>query len=169
MKWLITTVMLLSIFFAAGCGGAAENGSGDAAVEVEDLSDPEALGNRVADIYVEMYANLNDLVTQGLPAEELAPLVAEMKEDYIGQFVELGAVREGMTEEQKASVDRALMSRFYDMDMDIARSVTDQINFYRPEDGALANNISQMNILTQYADYELLRAQEPEEATRLGI
>ncbi len=169
MKWSITAVILLSILLAAGCGGAEENGTDDVSEQAEDFSDPEALGNRVGELYGQMYVDLHEIATQGLPAEELAPLVAEMKDDYIGQFVELGAIREGMTEEQKNTVDSAIMRYFYDMDMEIARSVTDMINFYRPEDGELANNMSQMNILTQYADYELLRAQEPEEAARLGI
>ncbi len=169
MKWSITAVILLSILLAAGCGGAEENGTDDVSEQAEDFSDPEALGNRVGELYGQMYVDLHEIATQGLPAEELAPLVAEMKEDYIGQFVELGAIREGMTDEQKNTVDSAIMRYFYDMDMEIARSVTDMINFYRPEDGELANNMSQMNILTQYADYELLRSQSPDEAARLGI
>ncbi|MEA3266730.1 MAG: hypothetical protein U9P42_07285 [Candidatus Fermentibacteria bacterium] len=169
MKRSITAVIFLSILLAAGCGGAEENGTDDVSEQAEDFSDPEALGNRVGEIYGQMYVDLHEIATQGLPAEELAPLVAEMKEDYIGQFVELGAIREGMTDEQKSVVDRAIRSYFYDMDMEIARSVTDMINFYRPEDGELASNMSQMNILTQYADYELLRSQSPDEATRLGI
>lgn len=169
MKWSITAVIFLSILLVAGCGGAGENGTDDVSEQAEDFSDPEALGNRVGEIYGEMYVNLHEIATQGLSAEELAPLVAEMKEDYIAQFVELGAIREEMTEEQKSTVDSAIMRYFYDMDMEIARSVTDMINFYRPEDAELANNMSQMNILTQYADYELLRSQSPDEATRLGI
>lgn len=169
MKWSITAVIFLSILLAAGCGGAGDNGTDDVSEQAEDFSDPEVLGNRIGEIYAEMYMSLHEIATQGLSAEELAPLVAEMKEDYIAQFVELGAIREGMTEEQKSAIDLAIMGHFYDMDMEITISIADMINFYRPEDAELANNMSQMNILTQYADYELLRTQSPEEATRLGI
>ncbi len=74
-----------------------------------------------------------------------------------------------MTEEQKQAANRALTSRFYDLDQDIFNSVNDAIILYRDLDNSLANEISQMNILTQYADYELLKQQEPQEAVRLGI
>ncbi len=169
MKWSLISIIFLSILLAAGCGGETADGTDETFDQVEEVTDPEALGNRVADIYEEMYADLNDLVNQGLSAEELWPEIRVMKEAYITQFVELGAIREGMTEEQRHSADRALTSRFYDLDMDVFNSVNDAIIFYREQDNSLANQISQMNILTQYSDYELLRQQEPEEAARLGI
>ena len=169
MKWSLISIIFLSILLAAGCGGEAADGTDEISNQVEVITDPEALGNRVADIYEEMYADLNDLVSQGLSAEEVWPELTAMKEDYISQFVELGAIREGMTEEQKQAANRALTSRFYDLDQDVFNSVNDAIILYRDQDNSLANEISQMNILTQYADYELLRHQEPEEAVRLGI
>ncbi len=169
MKWSLISIIFLSILLTAACGGETAEGTEEISNQVEVITDPEALGNRVADIYEEMYADLNDLVNQGLSAEELWPEIRVMKEAYIGQFVELGAVREGITEEQKQSADRVLTSRFYNLDMDVFNSVNDAIIFYRDQDNSLSNEISQMNILTQYSDYELLRHQEPEEAARLGI
>lgn len=169
MKWSLTAITFLLLVLAAGCGGEAADRSDDTSDQAEEIADPEALGNRVADVYEEMYASLNEVVNRGLTAEELWPLIAAMKEDYIIQFVELGAVREGMTEEQKQAANRALTSRFYDLDQDIFNSVNDAIILYRDLDNSLANEISQMNILTQYADYELLKQQEPQEAARLGI
>ncbi len=169
MKWSLTAIIFLSILLAAGCGGEAADGADETSDQAEEITDPEIYGNRVADIYEDMYANLNDLVNQGLSAEELWPEITTMKEDYIRQFVELGAVKEGMTEEQKQAANRTIRSRFYNFDTDLLNSVNDAIIFYREQDNSLANEISQMNILTQYADYELLREQEPEEAARLGI
>ena len=112
---------------------------------------------------------MNDLVRQGLSAEEVWPELTAMKEDYISQFVELGAIREGMTEGQEQTINLTINSRFYNLDMDVFNSVNDAIIFYRDQDNSLSNEISQMNILTQYSDYELLRQQEPEEVARLGI
>lgn len=169
MKWSLTASIFLSILLAAGCGGEAADGADENSDRVEVITDPEALGNRVADIYEEMYADLNGLVSQGLSAEEVWPELTAMKEDYISQFVELGAVREGMTEGQKQTINLTINSRFYNLDMDVFNSVNDAIIFYRDQDNSLSNEISQMNILTQYSDYELLRQQEPEEAARLGI
>ena len=169
MKWSLTAIILLSIILAAGCGGEAAEGTDGTSSQFEEVTDPEALGNTIADIYVEMYANLNDLLNQGLSAEELWPELTAMKEDYISQFVALGAVREGMTEGQKQVINQTLHSRFYNLDSDVFNSVNDAIIHYREQDNSLANEISQMNILTQYSDYELLRDQEPEEAVRLGI
>lgn len=154
---------------AAGCGGETAEGTDETSDQFEEITDPEDLGNTIADIYEEMYTNLNDLVNQGLSAEELLPELTAMKEDYISQFVELGAIREGMTEGQKQVINQTIHSRFYNLDTDLFNSVNDAIIHYREQDNSLANEISQMNILTQYADYELLRDQEPEEAVRLGI
>lgn len=169
MKWSLTAIIFLSIMLAAGCGGETAEGTDEASGQFEEITDPEYLGNTIADIYEEMYANLNDLVNQGLSAEELLPELTAMKEDYISQFVELGAIREGMTEGQKQVINQTMRSRFYNLDTDLLNSVNDAIIHYREQDNSLANEISQMNILTQYADYELLRDQEPEEAVRLGI
>jgi len=169
MKWSLISIIFLSILLAAGCGGEAADGTDETSNRVEVITDPEALGNRVVDIYEEMYADLNDLVSQGLSAEEVWPELTAMKEDYISQFVELGAIREGMTEGQKQTINLTINSRLYNLDMDVFNSVNDAITFYRDQDNSLANEISQMNILTQYSDYELLRQQEPEEAVRLGI
>ena len=169
MKWSLISIIFLSILLAAGCGGETADGTDETSDQVEEVTDPEAFGNSVADIYEEMYASLNELVSRGLTAEELWPEITSMKENYIARFVALGAIREGMTEEQKQTANRTLTSRFYNLDMDVFNSVNDAIVLYRDQDNALANEISQMNILTQYADYTLLRQQEPEEAARLGI
>lgn len=169
MKWSVTAIIFLSILLTVGCGGETADRADDTSDQAEEITDPEALGNSVADVYEEMYASLNELVSRGLTAEELWPEITAMKENYIARFVALGAIREGMTEEQKQTANRTLTSRFYDLDMDVFNSVNDAIILYRDQDNALSNEISQMNILTQYADYELLKQQEPEEAVRLGI
>ena len=41
--------------------------------------------------------------------------------------------------------------------------------YYADDDLSFANLLASFNILTQYADFELLKAQDPEEAARLGI
>ncbi|MCD4707958.1 MAG: hypothetical protein K8S62_09495 [Candidatus Sabulitectum sp.] len=166
MKWSIIAVIILSILLAAGCGGEAGNRTAE---QTEELNDPEVLGNTVADVYETMYDELNHVVNLGLSVEDLSAEIAAMKEDYIGQFVELGAVREEMNEEQKEIANSTIRSRFYNLDMEIYESVNDQISAYRVQDNDLANEIAEFNILAQYADYELLREQSPDEAARLGI
>ena len=41
--------------------------------------------------------------------------------------------------------------------------------YYQAQDLELGNLIAAVNIITQYANFDLLRGQEPEEAARLGL
>jgi len=45
----------------------------------------------------------------------------------------------------------------------------DIYNSYPEDDLAFKNLLASFNILTQYADFDLLKQQAPEEAARLGI
>jgi hypothetical protein len=47
--------------------------------------------------------------------------------------------------------------------------MSDAVNHYRNEDNDFANTLAEFNTLTQYADFDLLKKQKPDEATRLGI
>lgn len=42
-------------------------------------------------------------------------------------------------------------------------------NYYMSQDAALHKELSDFNILTQYASFDLLKKQAPEEAARLGL
>ena len=170
-KWILSLAVIMCVVLVVGCGGNGDTGESADSGSTEDtsLDNPEALGNAIADVYEEMYAELDETLNEGLSAEEVAPRVYEMKERYILQFVEFGRIRLEMTDEEKDVVDSALRSRFYDIDMDVVNSANDAGYNYREQDSELASQIVQMNILTQYADFELLRSQEPSEADRLGI
>lgn len=169
MKWSFAAIIFLSFLLAGGCGGEAENGTDIAVEQAEEPADPEALGNRIADAYVEMYYELNELLSRELDPEQLWPELTDLKEEYISHFLEMGAVHEEMSDQQKAVVSSTTLSRFYNMDTEVLNSVNDAIIRYRQLDNDLANEISDFNILTQYTFWDLLREQEPEEAARLGI
>jgi hypothetical protein len=163
------TVIFLFFLIAGGCGGEAENGTDVAVEQVSEPVDPEALGNRIADEYVEMYYDLDELLSRELDTEQLWPELTDLKEEYISRFLEMGAVHEEMSDQEKAVVSSTTWSRFNRMDTKVLNSVNDAIIRYRQLDNDLANEISDFNILTQYTFWDLLREQEPEEAARLGI
>lgn len=163
------TIIFLFLLIAGGCGGEAENGTDVSVEQVSEPVDPEALGNRIADEYVEMYYDLDELLSRELDIEELWPELTDLKEEYISRFLEMGVVNEEMSDQQKAVVSSTTWSRFNSMDTEVLNSVNDAIIRYRQLDNDLANEISDFNILTQYTFWDLLREQEPEEAARLGI
>ncbi len=169
MKWSFTGIIFLSFLFAGGCGGEAENDTDVTTEQTEELVDPEALGNRIADVYEEMYSELDELLIRELDPEQLWPELTDLKDEYISRFVEMGAIHEEMSDQQKAVVSSTTSSRFYHLNRDVLNSVNDAIIRYRQVDNDLANEISDFNILTQYTFWDLLREQEPEEAARLGI
>ena len=179
-KLMLALAVILSFVLAAGCGGngeatdsnentetAAGGDSGD--TEEIPLSDPDEFGQAVFEINEELFAELNETLSLGMPAEELVPVVAEIKERYITMYVELGEIRESMTDEEKDAANSAIRSALYDRDMEAYRSVNEMTEAYRDQDNALANELVSLSILMQYADFELLRSQEPGEVERLGL
>lgn len=169
MKWSLTVIIFLSFLLAGGCGGEVEERTDETVEQTAEIADPEVLGNRIADVYEEMYFELDELLNRELDPEQLWPELTDLKEDYISRFVEMGAAQEKMSEQQKAAVSSTTSSRFYHMEGDVLNSVNETITRYRQLDNDLANEIADFNILTQYAFWDLLREQEPEEAARLGI
>jgi len=171
---LTLVIIFISLVFITACSSnntdennVEVNGT-DENIEVNEVLTPEELGERIGDHYVELFIELNSLLDERLDPEELKPQVTALKEKYITIFVELGALKEEFTEENKTKVNSALISSFYDMDNDYD-SYNESIEYYRELDNELASILVSFNIITQYADYELLIKQEPEEAERLGI
>jgi len=172
---LTLVIIFISLVFITACSSnnTDENNvvvnETDENVEVNEVLTPEELGKRIGDHYVELFIELNSLLDERLDPEELEPKVAALKEKYIDIFVGFGAIKEEYSEEGKAKVNRAIMSFFSDMDKSYSESYNESIEYYRELDNELASLLVSFNILTQYADYELLIKQEPEEAERLGI
>jgi hypothetical protein len=181
MNRFLITVLIAALagltLFACGGGDDDEDGGDDApgsseaatTAPAEDV-DPEALAQEMIDEYVAMNEELVPLLEQDLPPEDLAPEIAALKNKYIEIFVPMGYQREEMSDEDFEAFNSAAVLALYDVDFehqDLLNDVLSDLNAAGEND--LATEINSLNILTQYAQFELLWDQEPDEATRLEL
>jgi hypothetical protein len=127
------------------------------------------LGKAAGATWTEAMQKLNTLLASKPEAATVSTQVKQLKEEYIQKMVALGR--------QRAALDPSGKS---DMNASLAASVSAAANedWYSQymetynqygSDAEFANLLASFNILTQYADFELLKQQSPEEAARLGI
>ncbi|MFH0916055.1 MAG: hypothetical protein V1912_06355 [bacterium] len=96
--------------------------------------------------------------------------VEQLKDEYIGKLVELGRQREALS-----TGDRAQAGLRTEAALEAAGDEAWYMSYktlyenYSGGDQEFANLLASFNILTQYADFELLKQQAPEEAARLGV
>jgi hypothetical protein len=114
---------------------------------------------------------------EGASAPEALPKLKAVKARYIELLVSLGREREAMDAAAKAQAQSTLLMRMIGIEKSedyrkynelvtgphsVAKAKTD-------EEREAAAVVVSMNIITQYAHFELLKKQEPKEAERLGI
>lgn len=164
----LTVFAMLSVLACGGGEAAAEISAGP--VEPQpDLSDPQVLGELVAASYLSAMEDIVALCEERPPVPELAPQVDALFAGYVDVFVGYGRFYRDMTPEDRAAVDLKLSGAYYGMGQELFNRFSEAVSHYRALDNDLANRISEFNTVTQYYNYELLRAQNPQEAQRLGI
>jgi len=170
----------------AGCGGdetpkagkgttTGTKGDGKAATPAAK----QAWADRVFDIYVSAFKETNAALEKEPPAAEALPKLQAIRDKAIEALVPLGREREAMDAAAKAQADsqlrmKTMMSGFETSDTwkafaklnDGTYNVT---KMKTDEEKAFQKLLFGMNIITQYACFELLKKQEPKEAERLGI
>jgi len=131
---------------------------------------PREIGQAVAARYVEAMTELTDLVEGKPPAAEIKPQVEDLKETYIQKLVELGRKREALSNQERATVDSAISVGINALYGDpVFATYSEVVQYYFNEDPEFHQLLSSFNIITQYASFDLLKQQEPDEAARLGI
>lgn len=181
---VIFICLVLSLGTAViGCGGdssdpattattaSGSDGTTATTIATGEMS-PSELADAIVATWVEVMQELNVLL-EGLPGPaSVQPDVEALKEEYIHKLVELGRVKEVLDEADRASVDSDLRSRIFPLS-DEAWYITykDTYDDYAYASGNVefCNLLASFNILTQYADFTLLKQQLPDEASRLGI
>lgn len=168
LLYLLCLAFLLPIMSCGQSGEEAESAGGDDAV-VEDMS-PEGLADAIMTTYHEAIGDIVAL-TEGLPdGDSIYDEAVAMKEKYVQKFVVLGKQKAAMSDADRAAIDSKLrmgMSSFY---RDPAfKAYMEATNSYISTHRELQKVLADFNIITQYADFELLRKQAPEEAKRLGV
>jgi hypothetical protein len=132
---------------------------------------PGDLAEEMYEVTARMRAEVDALLRANVdtPADVLGPLVAELKERYITEFVAIGWKREAFDMAGRAAFDSAflrLLAANPQPDLEPYNVLTRRLH---EERSPVAQEISSLNILTQYAFFDLLRRQEPGEADRLGL
>ncbi len=173
---LVALLVLLTAVMACGPGEAqppaAESPVSDEVVPTQPAEmTPEALGQEIGDVYVEALVEVVKLVADRPPAAEVKPKIESLKEGYIQRLVELGWKREALSDADKAVVDGEIRAALDELYRDKAQwdAYNEALQYYAAEDFEVNQLLASFNVLGQYANFDLLKKQEPAEAERLGI
>ena len=183
MKRIAAVVLTLGVIGVVACGGdaaapsttqpgtvttAGASTTTQAATTTAPSPSPAELGDQIGDLYMAAYDDVIALLTDRPDAATAAAELGALKEQYIQQFVAFGHQREALGEADRATVDAHIT-------LAISRLPDDTYDAYRlawtdyGSDAEVAELIAGFNIIGQYANFDLLREQAPEEAARLGV
>ena len=171
---ILTTVGLCAIV-ACGCGPSADSAAGvkaDAAEQADEPTEmtPTDLGNQIAELYVEALTEVTDAMVDRPAAADLQPIVEALKERYVAQFVELGRQKTDLSDGDKATVNARVRMGINGVPSELFSDYAEgQRHYQKGGDMDLARLIGEFNVISQYADFELLKKQAPTEAERLGL
>jgi hypothetical protein len=165
--------MLLLLSLPAGCGSGSSDTTTTGATSPSTSPPPSpaaAFSTAVVNTWAEAMQRLVDLLQSRPDAATVRDQVESLKEEYIQKLVAYGQARQDFSTAEKQEVDSLLFMSisalseepWYESHMALYKD-------YSSGNLEFANLLASFNILTQYADFELLKQQEPEEADRLGI
>lgn len=160
--------------------GGTKVPDGDKPMAAGATSEPAAKkgwGERVFDVYQSGLKEIVAALEKAPPAAEALPKAKAIKQKCIEALVPLGREREAMDASAKAQGQSQLMMKMMGLDRSdtykaYAKLVGETYSVAKmktPEEKELSKIITDMNIITQYAHFELLKKQDPKEAERLGI
>jgi hypothetical protein len=183
MPLTVACLLLAMGLLAAGCGGGSSSDTSattaatattatSAATTAATTMSGNDLGKAEGALWAEAMQKLNSLL-DGMPAvDSVKDKVAALKEEYVQKLVALGKQRESLDASGKTQADSAttaaLAAAANETWYKTYMSDFDQYS-YQSGDVDFVNLLASFNILTQYANFELLKKQAPAEATRLGI
>lgn len=183
MKQGAAALLAAGIIALAACGGGATAPSTTAeappttapttttppaTTPTTTTPDPAELGDQISDLYLASYDDLIALLADRPDAETAAAELATLKEQYVQALVALGHRREALDAAGRAAVDARIAAALNRLPTATYDAYQEAYTYYSP-DFEVANLISSFNIIGQYANFDLLRQQAPDEAARLGI
>lgn len=162
MRYLILAA--LSAALALACGGGskqeAELGTG--------TTPAQQLGHEIGQTYLALLDDTLALLALRLPSEQLRPALSRLRDDYKVRFANLGCVREAMSDAERAEVERET-GRYLDQngpsDLAWLNQASSTYAASGPEIPAL---LTEINVLIQYAFFDLLQRQKPGETVTCG-
>jgi hypothetical protein len=173
----IFSLCLLVAFAVFACGGGEEQSVANESAqqptekkaEQKAEMSPKEIGQQVGELYVKTMGELVDLLKDKPDAAEAMSDIETLKEACVTKMVDLGRKREALDEAGRSAVDLEIRLKANSLNNDpIFTSFNDiQQHYFQNRD--FHKLVMSFNIITQYAIFDLLKKQEPEEAQRLGI
>jgi hypothetical protein len=174
----VITVCSASGLVLAGCAGELPEPGGittTSGITTTTAEPPTVLLSRqVAATWRESVERLVGVIADTPPFASVQADVAALKEEYVQRMVALGRqIRALSADEQQTVYDRVEDSLSAMADDDWFLRYTDIYEHYSAGEGQAAQDFAVLlvgfNVLTQYAFFDVLMAQEPAEAERLGV
>jgi hypothetical protein len=121
-------------------------------------------------IWAEGMQKLVVLIQEKPQPATVTSAVESLKQEYAQKLVGYGRKRLAFTGAEKEQVDSLLFMGMTALSNEPwYQSYMSLYEHYSTGDLDFANLLASFNVLTQYADFDLLKQQSPEEAARLGI
>lgn len=168
---IVVVLAGLVMVVAAGCGGGEQaSATGEqAAAQAPAAMSPAELGEAIGNVYKEAIEDVAAAMADRPEAAALRPKLETMKEGYVQHLVDLGRAREALGPGDRATVDSKVRIAISLVPTATFTAFAEGQSHYISKDRDLANLIASFNVITQYADFELLKKQAPDEAKRLGV
>ena len=176
-KIKVLALCLVATLTAFACSGGEDNGT-----EPQSASQPEEkqaaqnaemtpkeIGQQIGELYIKTMGELVESLKDKPEASMALPNVEVLKEACVIEMVELGRKREALDQAGKAAVDSQIRSKAYSFSKDPVFTSFNDIQQHYFQNRDFHKIVMSFNIITQYANFDLLKKQEPEEAQRLGI
>ena len=167
---------LIALLMAAvvACGGDAKRSAVATPVPATPTASgqttPNELGGEIGALYVRALSDVTDLLREKPTASQVKASVQQLKETYIQRLVKLGRAREALDAEGRADVDAAIRVKINAVAGESWYATYNAVaQHYLTQDEGLHALIVSFNVIGQYANFDLLKTQEPEEAKRLLI
>ena len=166
---------LIALLMAAvvACGGDAKRSAATtvpATPTASSQTTPNELGGEIGALYVRALSEVTDLLREKPAASQVKASVQQLKETYIQRLVELGRAREALDAEGRADVDAAIRVKINAVAGESWYATYNAVaQHYLTQDEGLHALIVSFNVIGQYANFDLLKTQDPEEAQRLLI
>lgn len=164
MKTAFYLLSLCAVVSLAACS-SKDSKSGEESGDVT----PASLGQATAKTYREtMSAVVKALAEKPAPADAkkaIQPIIEAAEK----KLVEIGKQRESMTAVAKGEFDSAVSDGIGELPADVFEKFSDLSMHYQTADRAVGALLTDVNIITQFANFDLLKKQNPEAAKKYGV
>jgi hypothetical protein len=175
---IVTALMAAVALTVAACAGSEEPSSAatgrtatsDSVTTTAAALDPEQLGEQIGAVYMGSVKDVAALLKARPEAAVVRPQIEQLRNDAITKLVEFGKAREAMSTADRTRVDAKIAAALSAAGLEEwYESYHDAWTHYSGVDGEFAALVASFNVIGQYANFDLLKEQLPEEAARLGI